>query len=555
MSASNAKGNSAPIMVNTLTSDITHHGDMTLVNTPSGVIMSWPAATNMDVAETAKYMGVNNLQHRVETNHTTGETSSYATTTLTHEEYEAYRRSPHGRQLELPPQPAEKPGNTIGKITFMPPPSGKRAQYANPPEPPPKESNKPNAQLQALIDKANDNRSLWQKTKDGAASAWDSTKRIANASWENPGEFGIGVAKGIGNLPSDVANLAVEGIKNQTGLNNYATFLDHHAMSAYEAGNIASANDMASKARSIREFGSVGDIFEIKNDAQKGGSIASIFVPLGTIVKAGAGASKIAKGAKAVDAAADTAKATDVATDTAKATKQADAAADATKTSNTGDVVKAPEPKGPNGNGGKIKAAKMKQHKPKCFKPGKALRKRYKNDPKKLEKEFYKQLKAQEDGINNMTVGEYTANRKILNDLTAQHGHKKAREILTNGGAAQQHARDDLESKINISIKKSLRARNIKGEEANAIAAKQTQKQMSQLAALHDPDLIAGGYDSHTKEDFKISRSGNKNVNSSLGSQWAKDGRVDGMDKAAKGAMADAGPDTPMNVKLERCKE
>ena len=71
---------------------------------------------------------------------------------------------------------------------------------------------------------------------------------------------------------------------------------------------------------------------------------------------------------------------------------------------------------------------------------------------------------------------------------------------------------------------------------------------MSQLAALHDPDLIAGGSDT-------ISRVGNKNVNSSLGSQWAKDGRVDGMDKAAGKAMAESGPDTPMNVKLERCKD
>lgn len=86
------------------------------------------------------------------------------------------------------------------------------------------------------------------------------------------------------------------------------------------------------------------------------------------------------------------------------------------------------------------------------------------------------------------------------------------------------------------------------------MAKAQTEKQMSQLAALHDPDLIAGGYDTHTKTDFEISRSGNKNVNSSLGSQWAKDGRVHDMDKAANTAMTESGPDTPMNVKLERCK-
>jgi len=351
MTGSSASANTQPIQVNTLSSQITHHGNMTIVNSPKGVTMAWEAPANMDVAETAHYMGVSNLRHEVHTDMATGESTSVAYTELTHEEYEAYRNSRQGRSLELPPQPPEKMGNTIGTITFTPAPSGKRAEYANPPEKEPQESSdKPNEQLQALIDQKNDDRSLWQRTKDGAASAWDSTKRIANASWENPGEFGKGLAKGIGNLPSDIANLAVEGIKNgglsPLNLNNYANLLDYQAMNAYEAGNIASANAMASRANSIREFGQVGDIFKITNDAQKGGSFASVFIPLGTLVKAPAAAAKGIRAAKTVDAVADT-------------TKVADAAADANKANNTADTAKAtgkaPEPKGPNGNGGKIK--------------------------------------------------------------------------------------------------------------------------------------------------------------------------------------------------------
>lgn len=539
MTGSSASGNTQPIQVNILSSQITHHGSMTIVNSPKGVTMAWEAPANIDVAETAHYMGVSNLRHEVNTNMATGESTSVAYTELTHEEYEAYRNSRQGRALELPPQPPEKMGNTIGTITFTPAPSGNRAEYANPPEKEPQQSNqKPNEQLQALIDKANDERSLWQRTKDGAASAWESSKRIANASWENPGEFGKGLLKGVGNLPSDIAGLMVEGAKSGFGsplsLNNYASLLDYQAMSAYEAGNIANANAMASRASSIREFGQVGDIFEITNDAQQGGSFASIFIPLGTLVKAPAAAAKGMRTAKTVDSVADTTKAVDLASD----------------------VAKAPEPKGPNGNGGKIKAApKMKPQTPKCFKPGKALKKRFKNDPKKMEKEFYKQLKAQEDGINKMTVGEYTANRKILKDLTAKHGHKKAREILTNGGKAQEAGRNKLSQEINDSILDSLERKDIVGKEAQKIATDQTQKQMTQLAALHDPDLIAGGYDAHKKDKFEISRIGSKNVNSSLGSQWAKDGRVDEMDKAAGRTMAEYDSDTPMNVKLERCKE
>lgn len=193
------------------------------------------------------------------------------------------------------------------------------------------------------------------------------------------------------------------------------------------------------------------------------------------------------------------------------------------------------------------KKLRMKEHKPKCFEPGPGLKKTFKDDPKGMEKEFYKQLKAQEAGINKMTVGEYTANRAALQDLTAQHGHKKAREILTTGGKAQQAARDEFEAKMTRSVKESLRKRGIRGAEADKIAKEQTKKQMEQLAALHDPDLIAGGKD-------EITKLGDRSVNSSIGSQWAKDERVDSMDRAAQAAMAEHGPDAQMNITLERCK-
>jgi hypothetical protein len=139
---------------------------------------------------------------------------------------------------------------------------------------------------------------------------------------------------------------------------------------------------MASRANSIREFGQVGDIFEITNDAQKGGSFASIFVPLGTLVKAPAAAAKGMRAAKTVDAVADTTKVADAAADANKASNAADTASDVTKT---------PEPKGPNGNGGKIKATpRMKQHTPKCFKPGKALKKHLKSALKMIQKKWRK---------------------------------------------------------------------------------------------------------------------------------------------------------------------
>ncbi len=504
MTGSSASANTQPIQVNTLSSQITHHGNMTIVNSPKGVTMAWEAPANMDVAETAHYMGVSNLRHEVHTDMATGESTSVAYTELTHEEYEAYRNSRQGRSLELPPQPPEKMGNTIGTITFTPAPSGKRAEYANPPEKEPQESSdKPNEQLQALIDQKNDDRSLWQRTKDGAASAWDSTKRIANASWENPGEFGKGLAKGIGNLPSDIANLAVEGIKNgglsPLNLNNYANLLDYQAMNAYEAGNIASANAMASRANSIREFGQVGDIFELTNDAQKGGSFASVFIPLGTLVKAPATAAKGMRTAKTVEAITDTTKAADT----------------------VSDVAKVPEPKGPVGNGGKIIAdKKLKKKNLPCFKKNK------KGDPK----EYDRQLKGQQDGLNNMTAKEYL----------------DGRAAYTGNRASTAAERKKYETKLSKSYFDSGAAKT-KSE-----AQKMASDKMKTLNALHNPDMIAAGKDIIT--DF-----GDAGVNKSIGSQWNKApkgetmSRVEMLDKEAKEAVENGNGDHNMNANMHRC--
>ncbi|WP_435237896.1 polymorphic toxin type 15 domain-containing protein [Psychromonas sp. PT13] len=63
------------------------------------------------------------------------------------------------------------------------------------------------------------------------------------------------------------------------------------------------------------------------------------------------------------------------------------------------------------------------------------------------------------------------------------------------------------------------------------------------LHALHNPDMIAGGYD-------KVTLLGDGSVNSSIGAQWKK--RVELMDEAAEQAIKELGPDTKMNVSLQR---
>ena len=185
-------------------------------------------------------------------------------------------------------------------------------------------------------------------------------------------------------------------------------------------------------------------------------------------------------------------------------------------------------------------------HTVKCFKPSKDLLKKSRN-PKKLEKEFFRQLKNQEAGINKMTVGEYLANRKHLNELIQKYGYTKARAILTQGGKAQSVARKELLKKIKKSVKSSIEKQGIIGKKAEGIAARKAKEQLETLAALHDPDIIAGGSD-------KITRMGNASVNSSIGSQWSKEGRIEALDKAAEIKLKTEGPYAKMDIRLTRCK-
>lgn len=187
-------------------------------------------------------------------------------------------------------------------------------------------------------------------------------------------------------------------------------------------------------------------------------------------------------------------------------------------------------PKGPP-----RKPPTMEPHKPKCFKPGDDLRKNWKDDPRKLEKEFYEQLKGQEKGLNDLTVKQYLDNRA------------EYEKIGRGSAAAQEAKRQRLTEEINQSVLASLENRGILGKKADEIASAKTAEIMSSLAALHDPDMVVGG-------EREVARFGDRKVNSSIGSQWAKESRVAEMDRAAQDALKRYGPDAKMNVSLDRCK-
>ena len=525
MSKNQSPAEQSPLLINTLTSELIQHQGLNIINRPDGVTLAWEPQEGFNMNEAARENGFKNIRQDNYPQNGSGDAGSLVSVEMSHDEYDEFRQKPHLQSLKLAPIAPEATGNTLGQLTFMPSVSNVRAEYANPPEPPPEEqtpetdNSQPNEHLQALIDESEDERSYWQRTKEGAASAWNGTQRIAEASWDNPGEFGKGVLKGAGNLFSDLWNLAVTASKAQNGRTAYSYLLDKMALSNYEDGNLARANSLASQSASILESGIVGDIFELDNDAQTGGSIASILVPVGAVVKAPASLAKAARGTKSLDTAADTAKIADTSSDVLKADKTADPTI-ANTASNASTAKKAPdasaaskvkEPTGPAGNGGKVIASKrLKKTDVPCFKKNK----------KGAPKEYDRQLKGQQDGLNNMTAKEYLDGRAAYTGKRANTTAKRKRyeESLIEGYMSSGI------SKTNAKMKASAK--------------------MKTLNALHNPDMFAGGKDLTT--DW-----GDAGVNKSIGSQWKS--RVLYLDNAAEDAINNGQNDHKMNASMHRC--
>ncbi|HHY0363260.1 TPA: polymorphic toxin type 15 domain-containing protein [Vibrio cholerae] len=84
----------------------------------------------------------------------------------------------------------------------------------------------------------------------------------------------------------------------------------------------------------------------------------------------------------------------------------------------------------------------------------------------------------------------------------------------------------------------------------NVTAMADSQHEMRSLAALHNPDMVAGGLD-------KITGFGDKNINSMIGASWSsgkENSRVSLLDKqACKEANEKGNGSKKMNVELVRC--
>ncbi|UUA71077.1 polymorphic toxin type 15 domain-containing protein [Cellvibrio sp. QJXJ] len=146
----------------------------------------------------------------------------------------------------------------------------------------------------------------------------------------------------------------------------------------------------------------------------------------------------------------------------------------------------------------------------------------FKKNAKGTPAEYDRQLKGQQDGLNNMTAKEYLEGRKAYTGKRASTAAKR-----------EAYAEELAENYFKSGAAKSK-------SEAKSMA----DDKMKTLNALHNPDMIAGGKD--IIADF-----GDGSVNQSIGAQWKS--RVTELDKAAAEAIANGQGDYKMNVNMHRC--
>ncbi|PBK55698.1 hypothetical protein BUE60_06315 [Pseudomonas syringae pv. actinidiae] len=126
-----------------------------------------------------------------------------------------------------------------------------------------------------------------------------------------------------------------------------------------------------------------------------------------------------------------------------------------------------PEPKKPLG---------MAEHEVPCFR----LSEKHRN----LAKEFDDQLEAQQNGLNDLTVNDYLKGRKAFTDGDVVRDPQVAAK-------AREEFRNELEEKM----QDELISGGAMPEWAEATAKKMASEKIATLAALHNPDLFAGGKD------------------------------------------------------------
>ncbi len=124
--------------------------------------------------------------------------------------------------------------------------------------------------------------------------------------------------------------------------------------------------------------------------------------------------------------------------------------------------------------------------------------------------EMVDQLTGQIDGLNNLTAAEVVHNLNTVQ--RAGNAQKNARKQYRAAATLQELAKARRLEALNPAA--------LNGLSPAAYAKKVVADRMKGMAALHEPDIIAGGADVIRLDSNGLPRLGDISVNSSLGSQW-----------------------------------
>ncbi|MFC8381548.1 polymorphic toxin type 15 domain-containing protein [Nocardia sp. NPDC057272] len=124
--------------------------------------------------------------------------------------------------------------------------------------------------------------------------------------------------------------------------------------------------------------------------------------------------------------------------------------------------------------------------------------------------EMVDQLTGQIDGLNNLTAAEVVHNLNTVQ--RAGNAQKNARKQYKSAATLQELAKARRLEALNPDA--------LNGLSPAAYAKKVVDDRMKGMAALHEPDIIAGGADVIRLDSNGLPRLGDISVNSSLGSQW-----------------------------------
>ncbi|VVN92577.1 polymorphic toxin type 15 domain-containing protein [Pseudomonas fluorescens] len=200
--------------------------------------------------------------------------------------------------------------------------------------------------------------------------------------------------------------------------------------------------------------------------------------------------------------------------------------------------------------GAKIKPKKLPKKKPACFEPrkSKTYKKMSEAEQKKYLREYSRQLKRQEDALNTMSAKDFANARSKFKEAKQKSPTNQGRN--PEAAVAQEAYRRKSAEDINDSIYESIRRKHPQGDPkaARVNAADRTKEIMDSLAALHEPDMVAGGW-----HEPKPSALGDKRVNSAIGGSWSQKERVKLLEDAAKNAVARGDGSDMMNVELTIC--